>query len=174
MSEARAFRAPGRVNLIGDHTDYNEGFVLPAAIELECVVACEPAARRPRPPALDRRRAAWSSCRPTGATEPSEVEPRWGRYAAGVVRMLAERRPAAAPGSTPSSRRPSRSAPGLSSSAALEVAVALALCDAAGFELPPLELALACQAGRADRDRRTLRDHGPARLARRRAATTRS
>ena len=39
----RAFRAPGRVNLIGDHTDYNDGFVLPFAIELECVVRSEPA-----------------------------------------------------------------------------------------------------------------------------------
>jgi hypothetical protein len=35
----RRFRAPGRVNLMGDHTEYYEGFVLPLAIELECVVA---------------------------------------------------------------------------------------------------------------------------------------
>ena len=35
----RRFRAPGRVNLMGDHTDNYEGFVLPHAIELECVVA---------------------------------------------------------------------------------------------------------------------------------------
>ncbi len=39
-----AFRAPGRVNLIGDHTDYNDGFVLPLAIDLECVVRAEPRA----------------------------------------------------------------------------------------------------------------------------------
>ena len=38
-----AFRAPGRVNLIGDHTDYNDGFVLPLAIDRECVVRGEPA-----------------------------------------------------------------------------------------------------------------------------------
>jgi galactokinase len=35
-----AWRAPGRVNLIGDHTDYAEGLVLPMAIDRECVVTC--------------------------------------------------------------------------------------------------------------------------------------
>ena len=40
----RSFRAPGRVNLIGDHTDYNDGLVLPVAIDLECVVHAMPRA----------------------------------------------------------------------------------------------------------------------------------
>ena len=40
--EYRWFRAPGRVNLMGDHTDYNDGLVLPIAIGLECVVAARP------------------------------------------------------------------------------------------------------------------------------------
>ena len=38
LDRERWFRAPGRVNLIGDHTDYNEGFVLPVAIDLSCVI----------------------------------------------------------------------------------------------------------------------------------------
>ncbi len=38
----KVFRAPGRVNLIGEHTDYNEGFVLPAAIDFSCWVAASP------------------------------------------------------------------------------------------------------------------------------------
>src|SRR5258708_37389670 len=41
-TDARVFRAPGRVNLIGEHTDYNDGFVMPAAIELNVWVAIAP------------------------------------------------------------------------------------------------------------------------------------
>ena len=79
-----------------------------------------------------------------GSAEPGEVEPRWGRYAAGVVRTLAELgRPPAGIDAVVSSTVPLGA--GLSSSAALEVAVALALCDAAGFELPQLDLAQACR-----------------------------
>ena len=40
--QPRLFRAPGRVNLIGEHTDYNDGFVMPAAIQFSCWVAASP------------------------------------------------------------------------------------------------------------------------------------
>ncbi len=138
----RAFRAPGRVNLIGDHTDYNEGFVLPLALQLECVVRA-----RPRSDGTVRvrslERAGEVALPADGTVEPHDVKG-FGAYVAGVVRALAERgRAAVGLEATVSSSVPLGS--GLSSSAALEVALALALCDAAGLELSALELALACQ-----------------------------
>jgi galactokinase len=138
----RAFRAPGRVNLIGEHTDYNDGFVLPLAIDLECTVRS-----RPRPDGIvtgrSRDVAGELELPADGSAEPGDVRG-WGRHAAGLARALAARgRPPTGLDVTVSSSVPVGA--GLSSSAALEVALALALCDAAGFELPPLELALACQ-----------------------------
>jgi len=144
MSEReRWFRAPGRVNLIGDHTDYNEGFVLPVAIDLSCVVRATPngdGVVRLRSESVDGEVELAAD----GSTDPTEVGEIWGRYAAGVVGMLAERgRPATGMDAVISSTIPLGA--GLSSSAALEVALGLALCDVAGFELTQLELALACQ-----------------------------
>jgi len=136
----RWFRAPGRVNLIGDHTDYHDGFVLPLAVDRDCVVAA-----RPRD---DGRVTAQSLELPgvvdvaaDGSDEPVSVEPSWGRYVAGVVRALVEAgRAPSGVDAVLSSSVPAGS--GLSSSAALEVAVALAL---GGSALPSRVLALACQ-----------------------------
>ncbi len=139
----RAFRAPGRVNLIGDHTDYNDGFVLPVAIDLQCVIEA-----RPTTDGLVRLRSeaepAPLELAADGSVDPRGVSPRWGRYIAGVVASLAERGrpPLGIDGLVLSTVPPGA---GLSSSAALEVAVALALADAASFELSSLDLALACQ-----------------------------
>ena len=143
-ASARWFRAPGRVNLMGDHTDYNEGFVLPVAIDLDCAIAVTATGgRRVRIRSLDEGTAVDVAA--DGSDEPATTEPAWGRYVAGVVRALRERgRAPVGLDAALASSVPADS--GLSSSAALEVACALGLSEAAGLALPPDELALACQA----------------------------
>jgi galactokinase len=137
------WRAPGRVNLMGDHTDYNDGFVLPMAIHLECTVSAHPTD--------DGRIRLVSDERPgqldlpaDGSAEPRDVDPPWGRYVGGVVRALA-RRGRSPVGIEGEIRSTVPVGSGLSSSAAIEVACALALCDVAALSLPPDELARACQ-----------------------------
>ncbi len=142
------FRAPGRVNLMGDHTDYNEGFVLPAAIDRDCLIGAR--ARddgRVRVRSLDvDALEATVELAADGSDEPRLAEPAWGRYVAGVVRELEARgRRPVGMDAVLSSTVPQGS--GLSSSAALEVACAVALAGVAGFELPPEELARACREG---------------------------
>jgi galactokinase len=139
----RWFRAPGRVNLMGDHTDYNDGLVLPIAVQLEVVLAAVTTADgRVRLRSLEKAEPVDVAA--DGSDEPSHSSPAWGRYVAGVVRALAQRgRPAAGVDGVLASSLPLGS--GLSSSAALEVAVALALCSAGGLDLEPSELALACR-----------------------------
>jgi galactokinase len=141
---ARAFRAPGRVNLMGDHTDYNDGLVLPAAIDRDCLVVGGPRSDgRVRVRSLDQPGAVVDVAA-DGGDEPAGVEPEWGRYVAGVVRKLAERgRPGVGVDAVLASTVPMGG--GLASSAALEVACALALCTAGGLELSTAELARACR-----------------------------
>jgi galactokinase len=133
-----AFRAPGRVNLIGDHTDYNGGFVLPMAIDLECWARGEVA------DAVRVRSGGDLVELASDGTGGAPATPSWGRYVGGVLGALAERgRPPVGADVVVESTVPPGS--GLSSSAAFEVALALALCAAADFRLPPRELALTCQ-----------------------------
>ncbi len=131
-SSVRAF-APGRVNLIGDHTDYTGGWALPMAVEWGTTVEVERRGTTVELASSEQRRPARVAL---DVADPAVVEPGWARYVAGVVAVL---RPAAGAVGTVASTLPVGA--GLSSSAALEVAVALAL----GFEGTPLELALACQ-----------------------------
>ncbi len=139
----RFWRAPGRVNLVGDHTDYQQGRCLPIAIDREVVVAF-----RPR---TDGRLSLRSldlggtvDIDAAGADEPAAVRPPWGRTVAGVVRALAHRgRPGVGIDAAVASSVPIGS--GLSSSAAFEVALAGALGDASGHPLVGLDLALAAQ-----------------------------
>ena len=118
----RVFFAPGRVNLIGEYTDLVGGLVLPVALDLGITLDCEQAE------AIDLR-----------TDQPSEG---WERYVEAVERELAAlgRPPVGIRGSLTATLPPGA---GLSSSAALEVVVALGLCAVAGFSLEPLVLAQA-------------------------------
>ena len=128
--------APGRVNLIGDHTDYAGGLALPMAIQLGTTVE-----GTPTDDGVVRLRSAEQAdpaVVPIDVGDPAAVTPSWARYVAGVVAELADRGEAGAAhgfDGTVTSTLPIGS--GLSSSAALELAVALAL----GFDGPPVELA---------------------------------
>jgi galactokinase len=136
--EPRMFRAPGRVNLIGEHTDYNGGFVLPMAIDREAVVA---AASR------DDRNIRVSSLNLEECAEfDLDQAPRfqrglWLDYVEGVAREL-ENSGLRISGADLSILSDVPVGAGLSSSAALEVSVGLALLSIAGKQIDKVALAL--------------------------------
>ena len=134
MTTVVAF-APGRVNLIGDHTDHTGGLCLPMAIGQGVTVRATAGGERVRLRSAHEDRLADV---PLEVSDARTAEPPWARYVAGVVGQL---RPAAGIDGVVSSTVPA--GVGLSSSATLEVAVALAL----GADLSdPVALALRCQA----------------------------
>ena len=136
----RVFRGPGRVNLIGEHTDYNLGFVLPMALDMACCMAAAPGSDgllRVRSEDLDQSRE-WDVA-DLGALQPAHD---WGDYVAGVAQQLVRAGFAVAPTNLLiHSTVPVGS--GLSSSAALETSTALALL--AGRPLEKLELVKLCR-----------------------------
>ncbi len=120
--------APGRVNLLGEHTDYNGGPVLPFAMEQRTVVAVGPA----------------STWRAVSTLDPDiqDLNPElierghWTAYLSGVIRVLG-RRGLAPRGASLAVASSVPAGSGLSSSAALTVATARALANLAGHRIPP-------------------------------------
>jgi galactokinase len=136
----RVVRAPGRVNLIGEHTDYNGGFVLPAAIDLGIAIAYIPTDDRQVELTLvatgERATIDLDAIgKPTGTWVDYVAGTAWALAAAGV--------PLTGFRGALTSDLPTGA--GLSSSAALELVTAWALAGAAPPPLEPLELARVCQ-----------------------------
>jgi len=136
-----AARAPGRINLIGEHTDYNLGWVLPAAIELSATATVT---------ARARRRLRFASAQfpdavefPLDAAAFAAPAPHWSDSLRGIAVLLDRIKPMPGADVLVASSVPIGA--GLSSSAAVEVACALALARHAALELEPAALAQLCQ-----------------------------
>ncbi|MGH9860517.1 MAG: galactokinase, partial [Candidatus Acidiferrales bacterium] len=141
------FRAPGRVNLIGEHTDYNHGYVLPAALDKDMLLLLRP--RSDNVLNLANLEAEFSPVSFAINDEiPSAPAGDWGNFARGAAQAIHH-----ALGRTPQgfdgliAAAPPLGAPrgaGLSSSSALTVVVALALAHLAGWAPPKPQLAHLC------------------------------
>jgi galactokinase len=137
----RVFRAPGRVNLIGEHTDYNDGFVMPAAIDLSVFVRVWPREDRK----LEIRSENFDDTIEFDLDEENPLPRKhWSDYAVGVAVML-ERAGHRLRGAHLHLRGEVPVGSGLSSSAAVEVATASALAANSNVTIDPRELALLCQ-----------------------------
>jgi galactokinase len=140
-TEPRLFSAPGRVNLIGEHTDYNDGYVLPLAANKRTFVAAAP---------RDDRLIQVHSFNLDDAgsfdldSAPQPTQKTWLRYVEGAAREL-EKDEWKLNGADLAVSSDVPIGAGLSSSAALEVAVGFALLKLAGCEVDLMKLALVAQ-----------------------------
>jgi galactokinase len=159
VEPSRFYAAPGRVNLIGEHVDYNDGFVLPCAIDRETIVAAGPLGPQTKDKLFeavaldmgDPRSGGGASARDSfdlvAPIRPGENN--WQNHVRGVVQAM---------GRYGHRVRPMRIAiagdvpigAGLSSSAAFGVAVALAASEYSGLGLPPAMLAKLAQLAEND------------------------
>ena len=139
--KAQVYRAPGRVNLIGEHTDYNDGFVMPAAIGFACWAAVSP---RNDTKVIVHSTTVGNTAEFDAAEQQPHPRHDWTDYIRGVAVELKKA------GKTVSGAHMviASDVPlgaGLSSSAALEVATAYALLGVSGETMTRTEIALLCQ-----------------------------
>jgi galactokinase len=150
-----AFRAPGRVNLVGEHTDYNHGFVLPVALDRDVLLLA-----RPRPDGIVRLRNIEPEFAPRtftiGPTIPAAPPGDWSNYVRGAAQMVARHAPPALPVHGGAGVRgmdalvvaaPPHGLPrgaGLSSSSALTVVAGLALAHLNGWQPDLVPFARLC------------------------------
>ncbi|HEY6404162.1 MAG TPA: galactokinase [Blastocatellia bacterium] len=147
-SRPRVFSAPGRVNLIGEHTDYNDGFVLPMAIDRRTFVAASP---------RDDRTIRAASTNASGRIEfeiggeysSGHDWANWSGYVYGMVECL-RREEFDLRGADLLISSDVPIGAGLSSSAALEISTGFALLEISGQMVDPVDLALVGQ--RAERE----------------------
>ncbi len=142
---AAVYQAPGRVNLLGEHTDYSGGFCMPAALSFNTLVAASP-----RSDSLLRMHSVdfgeWAEVNLRNLQVPAKDAPtKWNFYCEGVAWSLAQETGIALKGADLTITGNVPLGAGLSSSASVEVAVATALLGIAGQTLPKATVALACQ-----------------------------
>jgi galactokinase len=140
-AEPHVYRAPGRVNLIGEHTDYNDGFAMPAAIEFYCWVAVSTREDRKLSIYSEEFSAVADADLDSASHQPSKT---WSDYPVGVALQL-EQAGFRLRGANLLIESEVPMGAGLSSSAAIEVATALALVDQSGWSPDRVQLAQLCQ-----------------------------
>ena len=138
----RVFAAPGRINIIGEHTDYSEGLVMPAAIDRFCLVA------------MARNGSDTIRAMALGRQEEAEIAPSfvrsgsWVDYVSGVRQSLRDAG-IEVPGCDLVIHGNVPEGAGVSSSAALEISTMLAMLACAGVTASPVEIALWAQSAEA-------------------------
>jgi galactokinase len=146
-SEPRIYRAPGRVNLIGEHTDYNDGFVLPAALDVATCAAIAPRNDR----MLTVRSLTMDETVNFDLNEPDpKARKHWSDYVRGVAWVLEAVGGHRLKGADLMIDSTVPLGAGLSSSAALEVATGYALLSNSGLAVDRTRLALAAQKAEND------------------------
>jgi galactokinase len=138
---ARLYRSPGRINLIGEHTDYNDGWVMPAAINLAASVAVAPREDR----LVRLASAQFAEAATVNLDDAGGAAPEWARTLAGVARLLDQSAGGRRRGADVLISSDIPVGAGLSSSAAVEVGLGFALASESGLDIERTSLAQLCQ-----------------------------